>query len=416
MRAQAVSALASLVLLAPSAALAHIGLEPQSIDAVLVPGDDSAPHLETSFSYFVPQGGSYGFSCHEALLADAGNAGNQLPRYVRTSGAVLVTLRSLGLGLDPNVDVYRSTDETCNWSAVSGLDGVTVSQLAVLGDGSTVLAAGTSGGLFRSTDGGATFVAAPGMPAGHLALSVVAGPGSNAWASSLSASGSAILTSSDGGASWTSAAVPFEGDVDDVRILMTDPANAANAWISVTSDNLNHLVAVSDGASNGDVLLSDGRDLKDGVVDASGAWVILGASRPYFADDGANFTQRTDLPLSEGVAVQGDDLLLAAVVSSGADLWTWDGELTQSLSMQDFGNLTCPAGSRHEEICTPLWDEQAEGILGLLRGSGDDDDSAGDDDDSGECNEGCCCASVAASSPSPLLVLLLVPLLVRRRR
>jgi photosystem II stability/assembly factor-like uncharacterized protein len=93
--------------------------------------------------------------------------------------------------------IYLSTDAGVNWSAANvGLapgDARYINSLAANG---TTLFAGTAGGMFRSTDNGASWQASTGLPAGGI-FAVIA-PGSTILAGTLQG----VYVSTDNGTTW----------------------------------------------------------------------------------------------------------------------------------------------------------------------------------------------------------------------
>jgi len=401
----------------PGAAQGHIGLEPSALDVIHPPGAALPLDLESTFALFRSDDGErWSFTCHEALLAAPDEPSTQLPRYVRTADALVVALRSVGLGFTAGVDVYRSTDGGCDWDPATGLDGHTIADLTVLADGVTVLAASSSGpggqGLYVSTDGGATFTPSDVVDDPAVFLSVAAGPGEVAWATSVAGAGPAVWRSEDAGATWVSWTPDLGEDVgtlEDFTLPMAHPTNAQTAWIRAATASFDHILRTTDAQAFTEVL-RDTRTVEDGTVCGGSVVLAVEGGLPAVSDDGgASFTD-ADWPFAQGATCAGGELFLAlsqletdalATVSDGAAGGVFSyGEVTSELA--------CPAGSRHAAICSPLW-PTADDVLDRFRA---DDDDAADDDDTTD-PPGCGCA---ASSGSPAAALLVLPWFVRRRR
>jgi hypothetical protein len=109
--------------------------------------------------------------------------------------------------------VFRSTNNGASWTAANiGLTHPAISALAVCpvpgGTGAPMLFAGTCGGIFRSTDAGATWVEASSglMNTDTRSLAVSPdGGGTGVTMIFAGTAGSGVFRSSDYGASWTAA-------------------------------------------------------------------------------------------------------------------------------------------------------------------------------------------------------------------
>ena len=421
--------LASLAL--PSAASAHIGLQPQTVDLQHPPGADLPLDLESLFGYFVSDDGlEWRFTCHEALLGDPQTPGTLLPRYMRTGdGTILVTLSTTSIGFVPDESVYRSTDGGCDWAAVSGLTGRSITSTAVLADGVTVLAAsgdiGGDNGLFVSSDAGATFAPSDtgGLP-GYF-VNIVAGAGPTAWAALADAvAGTATLyRTDDAGSTWS--AVPFlpliEGEAPtDFRVLAVDPADGDHVHVTSAGQSFDYVHRTTDGGGAWEEVHQDPSTVRDASWSGSELVAAVASLRPIVGD-GASFATATELPFAEGLTRTSSSLYLAtnALIEDFAVVRVDDAGVVPLLGFEEVtSELVCPAGTRHAAICSPLW-PGAEVVLGLFGGDDDDDTAAAADDDDSDDDDCDCAASHAADAGDPgpwLLGFTALGVLIRRRR
>ena len=405
---------------------AHIGLQPQTIDILHPPGAALPLDLESLFALFISEDGlTWRFTCHEALLADPSNPGTLLPRYVRTGDAsLLVTMGTTAIGFVADESVYRSTDGGCDWSAPSGLTGRTVTDLAVLDDGSTVLAVtgdiGGDNGLYLSTDGGATFGPSDttGLP-GYF-LNVVTGSGGAAWAASADAAqGTATLyRTADSGATWV--AVPFDAPVEgsaptNYAVLAVDPADADHVHVASAGQSFDYVHRSVDGGQGWTEIHQNASTFNDAVWSDGQLIAAVASLRPVIGDGSALETD-TSFPFSEGVARTPDGLYLATnALLEDTAIVRMDADPVVLLGFVDITEeLVCPAGTRHADVCSAIWPDAAV-VLSLFGDNGDDDDSTPGDDDDTAGPGPCACATSGADVPT-LSLLLPAALWWRRQR
>lgn len=142
--------------------------------------------------------------------------------------------------------LFRSTDRGGTWEQYgTGIKAtLKVFVLAAAGDGSR-LYAGTSGGAFQSTDGGATWSQGSGMLPGtgiiryYYAITTLAVDPANPQTVYAGDTGmmteGRVLKSTDGGATWTTAASGISSD--HVKALAIDPGRPATVY-AVVEDSL----------------------------------------------------------------------------------------------------------------------------------------------------------------------------------
>jgi len=121
------------------------------------------------------------------------------------------------------------------WEPI-GPEGGSVVALAFDAAGAWTLYAGLDeGGVWRSTDGGATWSAAQGgLPPGTI-RTLAADPGT-AGTLYVGRSGDGVWKSADGGGSWTQVAATLGGLAADVRVLRFDPTSHA-LWAGLAPQN-----------------------------------------------------------------------------------------------------------------------------------------------------------------------------------
>ena len=116
--------------------------------------------------------------------------------------------------------VYKSIDGGANWTSVT-VPGQTFERIATSSNGQIVLAASdANGGVYLSTDGGATFAVAATASGGHWVSASMSSDGKHLIATQNATVGFPITSeSNDGGATWNSLTVPsgihqtaFSGD------------------------------------------------------------------------------------------------------------------------------------------------------------------------------------------------------------
>ncbi len=432
MRAHRVLPLLWLTFALPATAWAHIGLQPQTVDLQHPPGAELPLDLESLFGYFVSEDGiEWRFTCHEALLGDPSVPGTLLPRYVRTGDeSILVTMATTSIGFVAGESVYRSTDGGCDWAAVTGLTNRSVTSLAVLPDGVTVLAASGDiagdNGLFVSSDGGATFAPSDTTGLDGYVLNIIVGGGQTAWASSADAgAGTATLhRTDDGGSTWT--AVPFTELIEDetptgLQVLAVDPTDGDHVHVVSPGQSFDYVLRTTDGGQSWEEIHQDASTVRDASWGDGELTAAVGSLRPIVGD-GSAFATATELPFSEGLTRTPAGMYLAtnALLEDMAIALVDQGGVTPVLSFEEvIAELSCPAGTRHADVCSPLWPD-ASVVLGFFGDDDDDDTTSGDDDDTVGDDDDCeCSASQAGDPASPglwLLGLSALGILQRRRR
>src|SRR5205085_6069069 len=166
------------------------------------------------------------------IPADARRRAFESLARMRTASRVEATAarRWQPIGPSPTVSAYMG-----NWGNTSGrINAIAVSPA----DARLVLAGSATGGIWRSTDGGASFVAVSDdqseLAVGSLAFArsqpavVYAGMGD----SKLGYLGSGLLKSTNGGATWTrvsNATLPSPGTISKVEV---DPTNSNRVYVA----------------------------------------------------------------------------------------------------------------------------------------------------------------------------------------
>ncbi len=201
------------------------GTSPPSVyDLTIAP---SAP--DTLFSYaFGPENGVY---------------------RSRDSGAtwqlVLPSLYLVGIAVDPsdadlvyaaasNQGVLKSTDGGDHWAASNaGLLALRADAIAVDSQDSRLLYLANAGLVFRSTDGGATWLpAVPGVP-NPQQIEAVPGVLGAAWVRTNDSGGGGIFRTTNGGETWT--AVPRPSGPSSMYSIAPDPGRAGSLYVAASA-------------------------------------------------------------------------------------------------------------------------------------------------------------------------------------
>lgn len=141
---------------------------------------------------------------------------------------------TLFLGLGDAFDaagtgLYKTTDGGATWTAATLNGGTPSRTYQVLPLDATTILMGTDVGMFRSADGGATFAKIAGSPAGAV-WTIQAFDGTHLIATS-EGTDQGIWYSSDAGATWTASTVTYQASTTPGRITVsTSPASTTQAW------------------------------------------------------------------------------------------------------------------------------------------------------------------------------------------
>jgi photosystem II stability/assembly factor-like uncharacterized protein len=220
--------------------------------------------------------------------------------------------------------VYRSTDGGENWEAASvGLEGVFVSSL-VMDSRDGTLYAGTSGGVYRSTDGGGNWEAANVGLEGVSTNSVVIDNRDDTLYASTS---SGVYRSTDGGENWEAANVGLEGVF--VSSLVMDSRDGT--LYARTSSGVYRL---TDGGENWEAASVglEGVSTNSFVIDNRDGTLYAGTSGGvYRSTDGGENWEAANVGLPAGVStnslvIDSRDSTLYASVGNGVYRSTDGGE------------------------------------------------------------------------------------------
>lgn len=223
----------------------------------------------------------------------------------------------------------------------------------------------------------------------------------------------------DGGETWTT--VPFLEPIEDetpasFRVLAVDPADADHLHVTAAGQSFDYVHRTADGGANWAQVHQDASSMLDAAWWGDELVATVGSLRPL-RGDGETMTRDAELPFTQGVASRPAGVVLATnALLEDMAIATMDstGAVTPVFSFEDVTEeLACPAGTRHADVCSPIWPDAAV-VLALFAGDDDDDDATpGDDDDTGSGDE-CGCGEDSAA-PAQLLLLLGLPFLRRRR-
>ncbi len=167
----------------------------------------------------------------DSLPVNSGAGGNVSCGALAMSPANHLTLfLALGDAFDAaGTGLYKTTDGGATWTAATISGGTPTRSYQVLPLDANNILLGTNAGLFRSTDGGATFAKIAGSPAGQV-WTVQAFDATHLIATS-QGTDQGIWYSSDAGATWTASTVTYQSGTTPGRIsVSTSPASTTQAW------------------------------------------------------------------------------------------------------------------------------------------------------------------------------------------
>jgi MYXO-CTERM domain-containing protein len=355
----------------------NAGSLPDNVDVFMKPGDTTnLPGLEATFGLLLPQSDSFYWMCHEVMLATNSPV---TPRFfINADGVILATVQGLGIALDPDESVFRSTD-TCTWAVPTGLTDVAIWDIDVSPtDPTHILASSatfgaTTNGLWESTDSGATWAKANLERADQLFHSVVWAPGNDQviWATSafFNPKSAYVYRTINGGAAWAETAWTFEVNMEPqvaISVVAASPASDQTAYIRVDGVTTDYLFITTDGgALFTQVFTADDNIVDVEYDDAGNVWLITQGQGTFFSTDGTNFTSKGDTPLVRGVAADARGVFAAVSgINDGYALGqTTDdgGSYDQHFTFKDLsGTYPCAAGTDVQTICEPLWPALAQ--------------------------------------------------------
>lgn len=393
-------ALISVAAAVPFAAWANGTSLPDTLNVAIRPGNTTEVGLEANFGWLSsPDGGDFTWVCHETVLAPTSEL---TPFFFLGQNVTLVTVRALGVSVDPAFSVFRSVDG-CTWTSVADLENVNVRELAFdPGTPDHVLAAsftgsGATNGIWESDDSGATwhktsldladryFRSVEFSQANPLRVWATATwfqPSPSAW----------VYRSDDGGDTWSvepwtfSIATTLQGNVD---VVLTSTTNQDVAWAR-TNGGTDYLLITTNGGAAWEPVFSVADDIRGIVIEPGTGAVRLATpfQGTWRAEDGRNFVQVTaDVTATRGLAA--DSRGIFAVGNNYEDgfalgLTTNGGTSYQNLFrfIELDGPRVCPAGSTVQEKCDPLWPAIAQ-LLGISTPTPTPTPPSGDDDDDG---------------------------------
>lgn len=331
---------------------------------VLLPADrPNEIVVATNFGLVISEdnGATWGWVCEDVIAP--------LPKLFQVSATPDDTLYAVA----DATGLMRSTDHGCTWSAASGLAFV-ADAFADPSDPKHVLAlsslpgdAGTSQGLFESTDGGATF----GMPRNvvgaegyYTGVEVARSQPKTVYLTMFSNEGSghsAILHSTDGGMTFTTYDASAALGTQHSRLAAVDPMNPDRIFLRVLNVN-GDLLGVSDDAGKTlrlPVMLK--YPMSTLLIRSNGDVLVASTAEAFRSTDGGmTFSQWPNAPhlraLGErdgilyGVADDiADGFALASTTDNGAH---WKPLMRFD---QITGPIACP---NVQKVCAPLWPAQ----------------------------------------------------------
>ena len=327
------------------------------------PGD-LAMNATFGFLFSGDDGAHWGWTCHEAIIGTV----SLTPRTYRNPSGAMFAAVPLGLAVQPDKSLWRTTDRGCNWLSIASLANDAVLGLAFDASGNRALAAGTdasvtTGLAWISSDGGATFGAPIVSRPGQYLTSALIAPSDpqRLYVTGLKPSPAAasVLRSMDGGSNWTE--FPFSTGPDTVRLLAISPTNADLVWLRQDS-TMDRVLVSTNGAATFRALLTIPADVTGFALTEGGnrAWVATRTTGGvYSASGGGPFVHLSGAPNPRCLTSHGAEVF-ACANPYGDDFAagrTTDGVVwTTAMSFARIGApISCPAGSSSADVCEPLW-------------------------------------------------------------
>ena len=363
-----------LLLVLPGTAFAHVTQPPDGL-ALLAGESTPVVALETTIGLLLSTDGSldpdaFRWVCHEALSsADA----LRIPRYVALpDGSMLATIHTLELGFDARESVYRTVDG-CTWDAVGGLTDRVISELATDATGrvlatSANLEPGADNGVFWSDDG-ETFQATGLAAVDRYFVSARWGPAGRAWvgASAVDPAGAWVYLADDLSGAWTERTVTSD-TAESPLVLETDPLAAERVWLRMDGFSEDRLLVTGDAGASWTVLWQGPEDVLDvTLLPDDRLYVALSGGGLLTGPGDGPLVALEDAPAARATHwVGGQHLVVSDYLMEGWVLGDLNGDLGRGLfSFRDLaGRLQCPAGTRTEQACAPLY-ETVERLLGI---------------------------------------------------
>lgn len=248
-------------------------------------------------------------------------------QWVQTPGITTVQIHSFALsgtnlfagnGSWPSASgVYLSTNDGASWAGVN--NGLTNLEVHALISSGANLLAGTAGGVFRSSDNGASW-ANIGLPS--VTVSVLVSSGTNLFAGSFNyPSHKGIFLSTDNGATWNSANGSTDWSTLGVTALAVSGGNLL-AGVSFGADGSGGMMRSSDnGGSWSAVTGLPKKGVKSFATIGSNLFAaIYGAGVYLSTDNGGSWTAVNtgmgNVPTPEALAVSGTKLFAGGNSSS----------------------------------------------------------------------------------------------------
>jgi hypothetical protein len=365
------------------------------------------------------------WTCHEAITAEEAII---TPRYdVSEDGVLLGLVPDLAQAREDDRALYRSTDG-CNWSAVDGLDGLTLAD-AVFdpADSDHVLVSTANpgepvtNGIWRSRDGGVSFAPVL-LTEDRVFRTVQFSPGGLAWAAAVwTAADAAWVYTSPDGETWTEHEVPLRdlgGMIQLLDVVATSPTEPQTAWLVAGPYGNDALLRTTDGGESFEQIFEVSGDILDAAVDASGAvWLAVSGRDYYRADDGEHFAKVEAAPRGMGLTRSEERIWLTqdGGITGYIAAEIVDADIQPRFHLSALELRDCPPASHAGMICDPLWPALSERLPSFSSDTGEpaadtaEIDSGADPDAGREAPCGC------GGKGSAALVLPLLALGLRRR-
>lgn len=417
----------------PAIASANGTALPDTVGVALRPGNATELGLEANFGWLsAADGTSFSWVCHETVLDPTSTL---TPFYYLGENVTFTTVRSLGVSVDPQYSLFRSTDG-CDWEPPADLAGVNVREVTFdPADPDRMLAAtftgsGANNGVWVSTDNGAHWskthldlaerffrsVKFSRAGAGRVyATATWYQPQPQAW----------VYVSDNGGLDWTE--IPWVFSVSstlqsNVDIIATSPADPDIAFAR-TNGGTDYLLRTSDGGVSWHTVFQKEDDVRGLAFESGTGAIWLGTvfnGTWRSTDGGLTFSPIANPPATRGLAA--DPRGVFVVANNYEDGFALGVTTDQGASFSKVfqfhelaGPRPCPAGSDVATICEPLWPALAQ-RLGITTPTPTPTPGGGGGDDGG--GTACACrfgTGASAFTPIATALLLLAGAMLRRR-
>ncbi len=331
------------------------------------PNDPNRMIAETTFGALLSTDG--GATWHWTCEANVGYVGVFDPVYAFTPHGTIVATTPSGLGISRN--------DGCDFvPAPAPIGSQWIGDVTVGPDGAIWAATATGGmanDVYVSRDDGVTFQSTnlPFAAGWWKSVRVAKTDARRVYVTGYQLVGPTpsplLYRSDDGGATWTGLPFDFMGQ-SQLKILAVSPTDEDVVFARIDTATDDFLLRSENGGQSWTQVATFADNISAFVVRADGLRVIAGsvnAGEQISNDGGVTFTPvvapRPNPPKMACLHERSDGLLFACAanwnpdnmaVAESTDGTSWSKRL-RFVEIQN--ELACPAGSRHADVCSPLW-------------------------------------------------------------